>query len=334
MIQPSIKRFLLLSFIGSLVLVWAIMFVCEMMWGRLSHQINLIIMLIALPILGFMLYGCVSYSLRHLELLTNELTHRRSTHLKPIKSKNVPIEVQPIVSELNGLFVNLRLALIHNKRFAGDAAHELRTPLAALKANAQVALHAKTAEEQQQALKNLNLGVDRCTHLIEQLLTLSRLGPEASLDNCQNILLSSVAAETMALLAPKALDKNIEIELNTLTDKAYVYGNEITLSILIRNLVDNAIRYTPNHGQVQVSIFEENDHYILRVTDTGPGIPRELHDRVFERFFRILGTNTVGSGLGLAIVKQIATLHHAEIKLGHPENHPGLQFDVIFDKVS
>jgi len=333
MIQPSIKRFLLFSFIFSLVVVWAIMFLCEMIWGRLSYQANLIIMLIALPILGLMLYFCVSYSLRHLKLLTHEITSRRSTHLKPIKRKNVPIEVQPIVNELNDLFVNLRLALIHNKRFAGDAAHELRTPLAALKANAQVALHAKSSEEQQHALKNLNLGVDRCTHLIEQLLTLSRLGPEAALENCQNVLLSSVTAETIALLAPRALDKNIEIDLNTEIEHAYVYGNEISLTILVRNLVDNAIRYTPENGQVHVSIFEEDDHYVLRVSDTGPGIPKELQERVFERFFRILGTNTVGSGLGLAIVQQIATLHQANIRLGQPQGHSGLEFDVVFKKI-
>lgn len=330
MMQPSIKRFLLFSFMASLVLVWILMFICEVIWGRIYFQLSLTIMLIALPILCIMLYFCVGYSLRHLILLSREITNRRSTHLQPIKRRKVPIEVQPIISELNNLFVNLRYALIRNKRFAGDAAHELKTPLAALKTQAQVALNAKAGNELEQALKNLNVGVDRCTRIIEQLLTLSRLGPEATLEDCHDTSLLSIATEIIALLVPKALNKEIEIDLEAKDTLPLIYANETAIGILVRNLVDNAIRYTPEGGQVHVKIFEKGKKLILRVTDTGSGIPEELHERVFERFFRVLGTNTIGSGLGLAIVQQIASLHHADIQLGKPEEHEGLQFDVIF----
>lgn len=328
--RSSIRRFLLLSFMLSLVVVWGIMFVCELTIGRNYFGVSLLIMLIALLILGLSLYFCVGYSLRHLKLLSHEITSRGATHLKRIGSQNVPEEVQPLVNELNELFVKLRLALIRNKRFASDAAHELRTPLAALKTHAQVAMNAQTAEEQQQALKSLNIGVDRCTHIIEQLLTLSRLSPEATLENSSEVSLESVAAEMIALLVPKALDKNIEIDLDTQTDNSTIVGNEIALGILVRNLVDNAIRYTPEGGQVHVLLLKNDQHIILRVADTGPGIAEELHERVFERFYRVLGTNTTGSGLGLAIVQQIATLHEATIKLGKPAEHTGLQVDIIF----
>lgn len=326
----SIRRFLFISMMACIVIVWALMFFSDVLWGRQYFQASLVIMVIALPILGCMLYICVGYGLRYLQQLSDEITHRESTKLQPIKTDDAPIEVKPIVNQLNILFVNLRKALIRNKRFASDAAHELRTPLAALKTQAQVALNAHSADEQIQALKNITLGVDRCTHIIDQLLTLSRVGPEATLENCQEVNLNSLTTEIIALLVPKALEKNIELEFIPKVDHAPVYGNDIALGILIRNLVDNAIRYSLEGSLVQIFMLKEEARVILRVTDNGPGIPEELHERVFERFFRVLGTKTTGSGLGLAIVKQIATMHQATIKLATPPSGQGLQFDVIF----
>lgn len=134
----------------------------------------------------------------------------------------------------------------------------------------------------------------------------------------------------MFILFPLHSEKNIEIELAPPPPDAMVYGNDIALGILIRNVVDNAIRYTPNQGFIKVEIINDRDHVIFRVTDTGPGIPAELRERVFERFYRIIGTKSQGSGLGLAIVSQIAALHHATIKLDTPKSGVGLQFDVEF----
>ena len=134
----------------------------------------------------------------------------------------------------------------------------------------------------------------------------------------------------MAQLAPSALEKNIDLSFIKPKIRKKIVGNETALSILIRNLVDNAIRYTPENGQVSVEITTDNDKVILQVTDSGPGIPPELHAQVFERFYRVLGTKTSGSGLGLPIVKQIADLHNATIELGTPEKGTGLQIKVVF----
>ena len=160
----------------------------------------------------------------------------------------------------------------------------------------------------------------------------SRLSQEEALNDITPIDLHKLATEIVAYLVPIALEKNIEIELVSPPEEVMILGNDTSLGILIRNLVDNAIRYTPEDGAVKVELIETKREVILRVTDTGPGIPVELRERVFERFFRILGTAAPGSGLGLAIVSQIAELHHAQIHLSTPSAGKGLQFDVAFPK--
>lgn len=132
---------------------------------------------------------------------------------------------------------------------------------------------------------------------------------------------------------PKAIKKNIEIELIANEHEQFILANEISIAILMRNLVDNAIRYTPENGFVKVSILSSSKLVIFRVEDSGPGIPEDLHARIFERFYRVLGTEQTGSGLGLAIVKQVADLHRAKIKLSKPSNGQGLRVDAVFTKV-
>ena len=134
------------------------------------------------------------------------------------------------------------------------------------------------------------------------------------------------------MLAPLALEKQIDLELLPVREKPIILGNATAISIMIRNIVDNAIRYTPPQGKITVALIDDGKHIILRVVDSGPGIPSELRDRVFERFFRILGTHTSGSGLGLPIVGQIAQLHHAKVELSSGDQGQGLQFDVFFPK--
>ncbi len=180
-----------------------------------------------------------------------------------------------------------------------------------------MALKTKDDTERQNLLHNVILGVDRSTHIVQQLLTLSRLVPEASsIEDLTEVNLVKVTAETIAQIAPMAIEKNIDIELKAPDQPVNLMGNITALRILIRNLVDNAIRYTPQGGMVRVAVITEPQAIVLRVTDTGPGIPAELRSRVFERFYRVLGSTSSGSGLGLAIVQQIARLHQAEVKLG------------------
>lgn len=293
---------------------------------------NAYILLVTYPIFGFLVWIIITLALRSVTRVTSEISNRASTYLAPVNMRHIPIEIEPLVSELNKLFIRLRLAFERNKRFSADAAHELRTPLAALKTQSQVALKAENEEERNASLYKVIQGVDRCSHVVTQLLTLSRLGEEKALSDIKPIDLHKLATEIIAYLVPFALDKNIEIELTSQPEVAIIYGNDAALGILIRNIVDNAIRYTNSGDTIKVEIIDTSSSIIFRVTDNGPGIPAELRERVFERFFRIPGSNAAGSGLGLAIVSQIAELHKAKIILSTPASGQGLQFDVIFPK--
>lgn len=293
---------------------------------------NANILLITYPAFGLLVWFIISFALRSITRVTNEISNRASAFLEPVQLTEIPNEIKPLVAELNQLFVRLKLAFERNKRFSADAAHELRTPLAALKTHAQVALKSDNEADRQKALEMVIESVNRSSHVVAQLLTLSRLGEEETLADIKPIDLHKLSTEMIAYLAPHALEKNIEIELTPAPADAIILGNDTAIGILIRNIVDNAIRYTPLEGAVTISILDTGSQIIFRVCDTGTGIPAELRERVFERFYRVLGTKASGSGLGLAIVNQIATLHHATIHLGTPLNGQGLQFDVAFPK--
>jgi two-component system sensor histidine kinase QseC len=290
----------------------------------------IIVSLITCLILGLLIWIIIGHGLRKLYILAENLQHRSGTDFTPINTKNLPIEIKPIINGLNNLLSHVKTAFERNKRFAADAAHELRTPLAALKTQAQVALLASTIKDSKSAIQKVLYGTDRCTHIVQQLLTLSRLGKESNLQNMKTLDLTLVTKDILTQLVPYAIEKNIDISLIEPKKRIKIKGNETTIGILIRNLVDNAIRYTPNNGYVAVTIFNNTKNVILRVADSGPGIPVELHSQVFERFYRILGTKTSGSGLGLPIVKQIAKLHKATIKLSAPKKGMGLIIDVLF----
>ncbi len=310
--------------------------VAERYYARrsLAHRIaqdDIYIMLLTYPIAGLLIWIIVGRGLRGIDRVAREVSHRMPNSLEPVDAATVPIEIKPLVIELNKLFLRLQQALEREKRFAGDAAHELRTPLAALKTQAQVALKTANDEERYAILSNVIAGVDRCTHVVQQLLTMSRLVPEAGiLTDAIPVNLSKLASEIVAQLVPVAIEKQIDIELITNDQDYTVMGNVTALSILIRNLVDNAIRYTPNNSEIKVFVQSDGEQVKLKVIDNGPGIPAELRARVFERFFRVLGNKSPGSGLGLAIVQQIAQLHNAHVKLGPPELGHGLEVEVTF----
>lgn len=297
-------------------------------------QNNAYILVVTYPVFGILIWIIVGLALRSITRVSNAISNRAFTYLEPLESDNIPIEIEPLVAELNQLFVRLHLAFERNKRFAADAAHELRTPLAALKTHTQIAIKATNEKDRQIALQKMVKAVDRSSHVVTQLLTLSRLSQEETLQDMHPIDLHKLAAEIIAYLAPMAIEKNIEIELMSPPDETIIMGNDTVLGILIRNIVDNAIRYTPSSGAVKIEIILLKKQIVFRVTDTGPGIPDELRERVFERFFRVLGNKASGSGLGLAIVSQIAGLHQAQVYLSTPPNGIGLQFDVIFSAYS
>lgn len=295
-------------------------------------QDSIFIMLVTYPFLGFLIWVIVGRGLDTLKRVAREVRHRAPSNLKPVDLESVPSEIEPLVTELNSLFLRLQEAFNREKRFTADAAHELKTPLAALSTQTQVALRADTTEARNQALLKVLAGVNRSTHVVQQLLTLSRMVPEATINEPEPVSLNRQAADVAALLAPEAIAKNIDLELLTSDDSATIIGNATSINILIRNLVDNAIRYTHENGKVTIDIRENHNEVSLHVIDNGPGIPEELRERVFERFFRMIGNQTTGSGLGLGIVQQIAKLHHAEIHLKTPEKNIGLEVEIIFPK--
>jgi two-component system sensor histidine kinase QseC len=303
----------------------------------LVHRIardDVYILILTYPLSGLLIWFIIGGGLRSVKKVTTEVARRAADHLEPVDLEAVPTEIKPLVDELNKLFLRLKQAFEREQRFAADAAHELRTPLAALRTQAQVALKTTDQQERRVHLGNVIVGVDRCTHVIQQLLTLCRVSPEsATLEDPTVVELPKIAAEVVAQLAPSAIDKQIDIELIAdQKNNCNLIGNATGLYALIRNLVDNAIRYTPTGGAIKVIIDSEADDVLLKVIDNGPGIPAELRSRVFERFFRVLGTNTQGSGLGLAIVQQIVRLHKGHVVLGVPDNGIGLEIKVILPR--
>ncbi|MES2998341.1 MAG: ATP-binding protein [Pseudomonadota bacterium] len=304
-------------------------------YAMIRHMLidDIYLTLLIYPLSGLFIWLIIGSGLKSIRFFAKEVAERAADHLDPVDLNDIPIEISPLVDELNKLFLRLQEAFEREQRFAADAAHELHTPLAALKTQAQLALKSSDAKECYAHLKQVISSVDRCTHVIQQLLTLCRLSPETIMpEHFRQVNLAGIAAEVIAQLAPQAIIKQIEIEL-VATDPEYtLLGNSTGLHVLIRNLVDNAIRYTPREGVVKVVISSLPEFILLQVVDNGPGIPSALRERVFERFFRVLGNNAQGSGLGLTIVEQIAKLHHGSIHLSNPDKGTGLQVEVLFSK--
>ena len=286
--------------------------------------------LVSLPFLGLMIWIGIGRGLRPVQKVAREVTRRDPEYLESMEVGPVPSEIKPLVVGLNSLFDRLKLALESERQFTDDAAHELRTPLAALKTQAQVSLRATNEEERQQALRQVINSVDRATHLVDQMLTLARLDPAATTLVREKVNLHELAAEVVAQLVPVALEKNIEVQITGRED-IIVLVEPVSLSVLIRNLVDNAIRYTPPQGEVVVDINQENEDQVkLSVTDSGPGINPELQGRVFDRFYRVTGNSSPGCGLGLSIVQRVADLNDLMVTLENRASSTGLIASVCF----
>ena len=282
----------------------------------------------ALPLLALLLWVAVARGLKPLVSLTREVEQRAPENLAALDTSTAPREVMPLIDRLNRLFERIAASMQKERRFTADAAHELRTPVAAIKAQAQVARGATSEAERIHALDNAILGCDRAAHLIDQLLTLARVDTldRSAAVPCQ---LRSIAAEMIAILAPSALEKGVRLELLA-DDEASVHGNPELLRVLLRNLLDNSIRHTAPGTSVGVSIKHEAEAIVLAVSDNGPGIAEEERAKVLERFYRPLGTQAGGSGLGLSIVKRIAELHDAKLELVPASAGQGLRVTLSF----
>lgn len=300
----------------------------DLVKATLQHALAPILIMIVPLLIAIVL--AVEYGLRILRRLSRELVQRTPVDLSPLEQKGVPREIQPITQALNGLFLRLKRALDNERRFTADAAHELRTPLAAVKVQAQVALRSQQEDVRQRALEGVVKGIDRATHLVEQLLTMARLDPETELKT-EPVALRSLLVNVTSLLAPDALAKGIDLNVQEGLDLT-VLGQKAMLEIMVRNLVDNAIRYTPSSGVVNIRAVQGQGHCELLVEDNGPGLTDEQKQHVLGRFSRLSRPSGDGSGLGLSIVERIASIHKARLVLETGLEGKGLRVRVIFQE--
>ncbi|WP_234814674.1 sensor histidine kinase, partial [Noviherbaspirillum denitrificans] len=273
-------------------------------------------------------YG-VARSLRPLQVLKSAVSDRSHLDLSPIPTDGVPGEVRPLVEEVNELMLRLGTTLNFQNRFIADAAHQLKTPVAGIKAQIEVALREQNPAEMQRSLAQLYMSADRLSHLVGQLLSLARNEPGAVESLVlQRIDLNALALEVTMEWVPEAIKRNVDLGFEG-DQPVLVKGDPHRLRELINNLVDNAVRYSQDGGRVTVRV-RGGGQAQLAISDDGPRIPVEDRKRIFERFHRLLGSHTDGSGLGLAIVSEIASLHKAQITLEEDVDGIGNTFTVDF----
>jgi two-component system sensor histidine kinase QseC len=286
---------------------------------------------LALPLFALALWWSVRKGLAPLRALRDLLEQRPPHAAEPVPTAGMPRELQPLVQTLNGLLERIDHMVQTERRFTADAAHELRTPIAAIRAQAQVALGAgEDVAQRSHALQTTVAGCDRASHLVDQLLTLARLEvtPDA---NPAPVDLCAVVRRVAGQLAPAAMERKQDISVMAEAPCA-VAANELLLSVLVRNLLDNALRYSPPGAQVQVEVKQivqgDAQGVLLQVQDSGPGMSDADIAHLGERFFRVLGNEQTGSGLGWSIVRRLLDVFGAQAQIGRAPALGGLQVSV------
>jgi two-component system sensor histidine kinase QseC len=298
----------------------------SILWAVLRSSLGP--MLLALPLLAVAAWWAVRQGMTPLRLVGRALAQRSPQALQPVTVTGAPSEMTPMLDALNGLFERIAELLESERRFTADAAHELRTPIAAIRAQAQVALGAAADAERSHALQATLQGCDRAARLVEQLLTLSRLESGAA-PALVTVDLTALARQVVAEVAPLALSKQQAIEVNA-TDRCTVRGDATLLAVMIRNLVDNAIRYSASGSTVKLAVSNARGFVQLSLDDSGPGMSSADRERIGERFFRVVGSGQEGSGLGWSIARRIAAVHRAVVRVAKSESLGGLSVDVSF----
>lgn len=270
----------------------------------------------------------VKRSLRPLGMLEASVAAMSPADLSPIQAPDAPTEAQPLINAINGLVQRLQAVLDAQNRFIADAAHQLRTPLAGLKAQIALAARQNSPQDMHHSLGQLTLGAERLTHLVNQLLSAARNEPGADRSlQMVTLDLNALAQATTSEWVNAAVKRGIDLGFESAPSPIWIKGDSLRLSELLGNLLDNALRYTPRSSMVTVRVTAEG---MLEVEDNGPGIPEQDRERVFERFHRLLGNAAEGSGLGLAIVKEIAQIHGSTVSVGSGPGGIGACFRVKF----
>ena len=288
--------------------------------------------IIALPLAGILIWFIVGYGLSPLHSLASHLQRRRADDLHPIPMERLPIELMQVVSSANELLYRLDASFARERQFASDAAHELRTPICALKVHLHNIRH--NLPEGNEELAHLVAATDRMDNLVEQILLLYRTSPDHYATQLKELDLHALVQEVVTGMYSGFEQRNIQLELEGGSEK--LAGDHFALGTLVKNLLDNACKYTPEGGQVRVTVGKHSDGIMLRVEDSGPGIPADQYQRIFDRFYRANGdqhaSDVIGCGLGLAIVKHITELHGATIEAGPSSFNTGLSMTLIFPR--
>ena len=285
--------------------------------------------LVLVPILLIIIPDLVRKMFRRVALLAHEIDDRTEQELQPVEESHIPAEVRPFVAAINRLLARVARSMDAQRRFVADAAHELRTPLTALSLQAELVSEAEMSDAARERLGVLRTGIERGRNLLNQLLTFARTQSVVETPKSPvsvQAVYRRVLEDLMPLAAAKRIDIGVEGQQN-----ASVWVSKIDLTTVIRNLADNAIRYTPDGGRVDLSVSTIGDTIVLAVKNTGPGIPAAEYDRVFDPFYRSLGGDQVGSGLGLSIVRAISDRIGAEVRLApsNGDTQPGLCVSVL-----
>jgi len=279
----------------------------EILTGMLTPQ------LIVLPLAALLAGLGLTQGLEPLSILQERIRARRANDTSPISAELAPAEIVPLIAAMNSLLARLAAASDGQRRFVSNAAHQLKTPLAGMRTQAELALREDSTEKKHDSLRQLVRGSERATRLVNQLLTLARAESAEARTRlgAEEIDLNSLAATQTTHWVENAIGRHIDLGLEQSPQPALINGDRLMLTELISNLIENAIVYTPEGGSVTVRIGGDALSAYLEVRDSGPGIPLDEQQHVFDRFYRVLGSGRDGSGLGLSIVKEIADLHQA-----------------------
>ncbi len=289
------------------------------------------VMFWAIPLFALIIAFTVDRGLRPLQRLSEQVSDRDIDQLKPVVENHPPRELLPLVTALNGLLARLDAAISRERRFTADASHELRTPLSAIRLHSQLAMRADNVEDSRHSLQKVLQAVDQSTHMVEQLLILARLSPEAVQMEFQKTDLRDVCGSVMEQLSQAAEEKDIHIHVDYSDAKTtIVNSNPHLLHTVLRNLLDNAIRYSPSNSEIHCRIIENGTETIISIQDNGPGIPEDRLEQVMERFTRLAGQEIQGCGLGLSIVSQAVECIGARLELTNRiDGHSGLVASIV-----